>query len=181
MDNEPSNEPIEPWEPELQPLPKDFHSFYHDGPFTECLVCKVQLMDGHYVVQKAYNRDEVVMEFAMCVECALDLRAEISEESYQRMSQFMEENRKLSQTYEQCNFCGTPRSECQEFTIAAACLGTEMIIHEYPLMVCGQCHSKLDVLLSKQTRDTFDGFIGEHFPGPPELEQPLPRDQFFMV
>lgn len=49
---------------EFIPIPPDFHSFLHDGPFTNCSVCDRYLLDDgtSYLVEKALDRDEVAFE-----------------------------------------------------------------------------------------------------------------------
>jgi len=162
--------------PKLEPIDPIFHSFLHDGPFEECLVCSCDLRQTHYLVHKTWVGEEVIFEYAMCHSCAEDLQSEMSEESVARLSEFLETQRRREGTYEVCNYCEKPIGECKERSLNAACFGMEMDTRHYPLMICGECSLQVQEMLSQQTRDRRDRFIGEHFDCPPSMEIPLPTE-----
>ena len=79
------------------PLPKLFQPFLEDHPFERCIVCDCDLLQDnlHYLIEKAYKGTEVIFEYALCVSCAMAMRAELSQESLQRMQDQFENSQNL--------------------------------------------------------------------------------------
>jgi uncharacterized protein with PIN domain len=173
-ENNASNE--EEHEHNLAPLDPVFHSFLLDGPFEECLACSCKLEDTTYLIHKNWVGTEVVFEYAMCYKCGEKLHSEMSKESMIQVTEFLEDNRKLEGTYDGCNCCERPLSECKEYSLNAVCVGLKMDSMHYPAMICGDCNMQIQETLSQQTRDRRDRFVGEHFDCPPSIEIPLPTE-----
>ena len=58
-----------------------------------------------------------------------------------------------------------------EYGLAAMCLGDE-VMHD--LMVCGTCTERMQSLISPETRERWDRFVGENFPCAPTASTPTP-------
>ncbi|MGE9268356.1 MAG: hypothetical protein ACQKBY_09690 [Verrucomicrobiales bacterium] len=163
-------------------IPPLFHSLEHDAPFSNCLGCGRAFLDmvENYAITKAFRNGECVFEYALCQQCRLNLVAEFSEESKETMMNFLSDrvdlearSTRLADEEEveawisHCVICESSASESPEHVIATAAHGEEMIFDPYPMMVCGSCEEELQQSLSKQTRERWDRFVSENFPGPP--------------
>jgi hypothetical protein len=81
------------------PIPERFHSDETEAPFSECLVCECSLLDAstEYLIEKAYRRfaeydvQETVFEYAICMECHLEIVESFSEPSQQRCESYFDE------------------------------------------------------------------------------------------
>jgi hypothetical protein len=82
------------------PIPDLFHSDDAEAPFEACLVCERPLLDGsaEYLIEKAYRRfpeyevRETVFEYAICLECHLDIVDSFSDLSQQRCESYFDEH-----------------------------------------------------------------------------------------
>ena len=82
------------------PLPEPFYSDDTEAPFAECLVCDRSLLGGttEYLIEKAYRRfsaydvQETVFEYAICLECHLEIAASFSETSRHRCDAYFDEH-----------------------------------------------------------------------------------------
>ncbi len=95
----PEDEPFEgdmPKEeaPQGEPIPKILHSFYEDRPFVSCTRCGESLADFEdgYRISKNFNKDECVIEYALCLPCLDAMLDEASEESKIALAKFHAEN-----------------------------------------------------------------------------------------
>ena len=160
----------------LQPIPEEFFSFETGEPFKECIECGNDIAGGSsdYVIEKGYQDDEVVYEYALCDKCSKDLGGELSKESTKHLKKTLRRPI-LKGTIDGCRKCGIPRHELPSYSIVGACLGQEMIFWNVPILICEPCLELITEGLSKQTRDVLDDFEERNFPGPPEMELDLPR------
>ncbi|MCB1229883.1 MAG: hypothetical protein KDN19_06435 [Verrucomicrobiae bacterium] len=162
------------WASKFGPIPPEFHSLETDGPFRHCLDCGGSLLFTQYLIEKIYSNGEVIYEYALCVECAKKLREELSRESKKAIKRYLRRNRTVKQTLEACTCCRLPKEELPSYQIIGQFSGEEMLNWNLPMLICEPCVDGLAEHLSKQTRDRLDGFLDEHFPGPPEMDVPLP-------
>jgi len=58
-----------------------FRSTEHDGPFPRCCSCSLPFDEVPYQVSKHFKKDEPIIEFAICLDCNMNLVEEFSEES----------------------------------------------------------------------------------------------------
>ena len=60
-------------------VPVQFHSFMEEGPFSKCTLCEESLLeDGtQYLIHKAFHREEVIFEYAMCLPCRAKMQEEL--------------------------------------------------------------------------------------------------------
>lgn len=170
------------------PLPKLFQPFLEDHPFEHCLVCECDLLqdDLHYLIEKAYQGTEVIFEYALCVSCAMAMRAELSPESLQRMQDQFENSqnlearrtrlaklptREIEPWIDTCVITGTSRHETDSYQLCAHCVGRELVLTDLPFMISAAAMNEMSALLSKKTRDSLDDFTDQYLGLPPELRE----------
>ena len=171
------------------PIPRAFHSFELGGPFDKCMVCGRDILkDGTtYFIEKAYRSGEVVFEYAICDSCRGDANEMISFESMSNIGIYlMEHSDALARRsallnsfdnsvvpwLDSCFFTGTERSECPDFQICAECLGDQLVVSLLPMLISQEAGETFQSLMSKQTRDNFDGFTRETLNPPVDYHAP---------
>ena len=205
-DNEPdeANEEFEafddetefPFVPNCVEVPAVFHSFLEEGPFTKCTVCGADLReDGTpYLIHKAFHREEVIFEYALCLPCRARMMEELSKESIERINGYMEQydmearaeelladrGPDVSSWLSHCLITGRPVDEADEHHIYAFCDGPDLIFNGLPMALVGDVNEEMNELLSQKTRDRLDGFVDEQFGLPPELKQPIKDSPVFV-
>ena len=150
-------------------IPREFHSEYEERPFQSCTRCGEMLeeiADG-YQLFKLYRRGEAIYEYALCHPCHTGVVKQFSDESKERLAEFHEHRVTLNLGRWKCAVCGNARGEDgeEEFSLTAACRARRLI-HE--LMICGVCRREMQSLLSRETREVWDRFVDDNFPGVPE-------------
>lgn len=168
-------------------MPDHFTSLETGKPFSHCCVCKCELAEaGMHIINKSYTADECVFELAMCMECREDMNAKLSEESRVAMFDFMHDNTNMKQREEQlgtdsdteayletCISCNADAKDLTSYTIGAMFSDKDLIKGPFPMLMCSNCEEQLSETISDETRNMWDKFIGEHFPGPPsEIKLP---------
>lgn len=159
-------------------IPEEFHCFETGKPFETCLECGLPLIDATespYIVTRAIQNGEPILEWAICGDCSERFREGISEESQEAIAAFLAtaktgSDHMLRSPLEKtsyCYICSRPRSELSGYTIQAVCSGEELLSMQAPLLVCHDCEEAASDLLSKATRDHYDRFFEQHFGGPP--------------
>ena len=158
------------------PIPRIFYSFFHEGMFPKCSVCETPLLkDGvSYYIEKAYNKGEVVFEYAMCNDCRSSMEDEISEESQVSIFNYFFEHMDVMQSHGElienfdnsvkpwlasCLLTGTKREETESYQICAECEGSNLVVAFLPLMISSDATEEMQKLISKKTRESFDGFV----------------------
>ena len=158
-----------------------FNSLETDQPFTHCCACDGDLtLAPMYIVNKSYVGDECVFEMAMCLDCREDMNSQLSEKSRVAMFDFIHDRVDMDQreaelgnnadtdTYlSNCITCGADAHSLKHFSIGGMFAGPTLIKGPFPMLMCGTCEELLGETISDETRDVWDRFIGEHFPGPP--------------
>lgn len=177
-------------------IPKEFHSFSTGAKFDRCIDCDRYLLDEHveYFVEKAikkyvgFKAQDVIFEYAICINCAEKMRSEMSSESLKSIEAYMMNNTDIGRRMEiiqanpfeplawmdECLIKGLPKDGLTEFQIYAHCQGDKLNLTQMPYMVSGVALEEISQLLSEETLDQFNGFMDKHFGPPPELEEPLP-------
>ena len=158
------------------PVPKIFYSFEKEGIFTNCSVCDSFLLEEgvSYFIEKAFKGTEVIFEYAMCDNCREGMGEEISLESMMNLGNYFMENVDMHERYEtliaqfdnsikpwveKCLFTEKQRGECESYQICALCEGSKLIVSFLPFMVSSGAAEEMQELMSKKTRESFDGFI----------------------
>lgn len=173
-------------------VPKEFWSFADGRPFRACVVCGESLLaDGgrFYVVEKAYNRGEVVFEYAVCFSCQRRLEADLSQQSVKLIAHYFDEHVDWAQIrgigelsssgkvaalsgLSHCLVTGKRASECKEYHILAVCFGENLL--ESPFLIGDEAVESIQKLVSRKTRERLDGFVEEFLGLPPAVRNPLP-------
>lgn len=170
------------------PIPKLFHSLEFDGPFENCTLCGSVLRggDGRYIIQRVFHKDEPILELAMCMSCRDDHSMELSDESRERIEQYIRQTLDLQPRIEkitqletiesldpwlnECLLTGHPWSASNRRSICGICCGDELELgHLFPYMITGVAEEALSERVSQKTRDWLSDFVGTHFGMPPEF------------
>jgi len=184
-------------------IPDVFLPYGQPQPFSTCINCDRHLLDDHveYVVEKAirqyssFNSKDVIFEYAICMDCALAIRNELSKESMQNIQQYLESTRMLSSRKQligdnnwnvqdwlsHCAISGEAIEEQQEYQIYGHCRGRQLIFSGMPYMVGGKAAEEMAGLLSEKTRDELGRFMDDHFGLPPELKKIIQDKPFVML
>ena len=172
-DNERESFEIEPFDEYIfltDPIPEMLHSVYEEGPFTRCVDCNAELdaCEEGYVIQKAVRQGEVIFEFALCAPCHLKLIAEFSEETRERLDAHFAAHVSEAAGLNSCMICGMPQHDILEYNVGGVC-AEQFLVHGY--LLCIDCALEANGLMSQKTRDRWDRFVGQNFPGVPADQQ----------
>lgn len=154
--------------------------------FTNCKQCGLNLQNPPqaYSFEKVFKRypnspePQVLFEYAICDNCADDVRGEFSEESLQNMKQFFEERAENISALEdetvdarlaKCVITQINLEEENEYALVARGRGDKLLVGHYPFAVSLTAMDQLSAILSEKTKDTLDDFVGKNFSGPPEF------------
>ena len=184
-------------------VPAEFCSEYLSGPFVRCIDCDAELLESEeaYSIIKSYVAGETVFEMAICGRCSVRLAESYSDESRaafeaslgrwkeQRSSESEDSSTSTEpglqlrrgdvEKLAACAACGRLRSECHRYSIVGAFLGPALVTSslspiQLPLLICDECNSSACENISRQTRDSWDRFVEDHFDGPPGIELDSP-------
>jgi len=174
------------------PIPPSLYAEETEAPFETCLVCDRPLRDGstEYVIEKgyrsfdAYDVEETVFGYALCMGCHSTLSQSFSAASRQRCQSYLHEHVDLrartasllgadspapEQWTERCIVHGTPKEELEAYQILAHCHGDDLLLTHLPVLLGGRAVDALVQRLSNETLDELGGFRDEYFGLPPEL------------
>lgn len=163
-------------DPGFRPIPRELHSEYEERPFRSCTRCGESLHDyaGGYRISKVFRAGEVIFEYALCFDCLDNLMRESSTESIQRLTRFQNERHRPGvEGIHECALCATRREEtaAREFALVAACQGTGLLQAH---LICQDCMEEMSNLVSEKTRNEWNRFVDENFPGVPADFLPEP-------
>ena len=175
-------------------IPSEFYSFDTNAPFERCIECEKYLLDEEteYLIEKAvktydgYDAKDIVFDYAICMDCANQMRSDISKESWQKMMQYFQKNMNvqhrlemqqlsLEENLRQCMIKKTDVKDCREYQVFAHCKGTRLNMENPPYMVSGEVTDELVPLLSDKTKDEMNGFFKKHFSPDPSFFEPTPK------
>lgn len=182
--------------PERIPLPESFYSIETGDPISTCLACDTGLLEDNteYLIEKgyrqyqAYDVQETVFGYAICMDCHATMRQSFSEPSKRRCQAYLSQHVDLAgrtgrlldtdshdpaEWTRRCVVHGTPREELEEYQIMAHCQGDELLLTHLPLLMGGPAIDALVQRLSNETIDELGGFRDEHLGLPPELKPSL--------
>ncbi len=169
-------------------IPSLLHNEDEKQPHQNCRICNKDLMNGEmYAIQKVFKnypgqeKAQVLFDFAMCQQCMMEARAELSVESRMRIDRFMMdglqglessgENPESRFENKQCTISGKPLGESQEYQVMAVCEGDRLM--ESPICLSDEILEHIQELLSEQSRDELNRFTENNFGWPPELKKAL--------
>ena len=185
-------------------IPPAFQSDETAALFEHCLGCNLYLLDNgtQYVIEKAYRRyqgfdtQDTVFEYAMCLDCFMQLQEAMSEESMNRVRSYFDRHIDLfdrrtallnkdalnvEDWLDRCLVKGTPISEMDEYQIFGHCDGKDLLFTLFPYAIGGEAIDEISLLLSNKTLGEIDGFMENHFGLPPELRKLLLDNKMFVV
>jgi hypothetical protein len=173
-------------------IPARYYSDETSQPFDSCLVCGRYLLDAgvSYLIEKSYRntslrQNEVLFEYAICMECAMKFHEALSTETRERIQQYLlqsglsvnmrknEEEMVAAPTH--CQIKNTPLESSAEFQVVVHCQGRSLVSDVPPFAVGTEAMDEMAALFSPKSRDEMDGFIGQYFTGPPEVAEILRR------
>ena len=174
-------------------IPEAFYSFETKSPFERCIECDKYLLDEdtEYIIEKAiknyqgYSAKDVIFDYAICMDCAEQMRKEVSKESWEKMMQYFQANLQVqnrlkmqnnspAENLSTCMVKKTHVDNCQEYQIYAHCKGGKLNLENPPYMLSGEVMEELLPLLSNSTIDQMNGFMNKHFSPDPSLMEPTP-------
>ena len=180
-------------------IPPAFRQDPTQSLHTRCVMCEKELIESNspYLIEKSYVKPlgmavyETLFEYAICMDCAVQMRAQMSRESLQRMDSFMAEglahdHRQLPDDFEEaamvdqwlqhCALSGQPIEALTEYQMIAVCQGDQMMVspdeahQRMPIVIGGPAIAELTELLSPETREEMDRFRDLLGGVPPEWE-----------
>lgn len=177
-------------------IPKEFHSFDTGKPFCNCVVCEKDLFEPgtHYFVEKAIKKypnssaTDVIFEYAICLECAMEMRETLSKESMESIDNYFDSRVNLLSRWKNltrdnkydikdwisnCLITGKHIDELNEYQIYAHCEEDRMLFSLMPYIVSGEVIEEVSELISQKTKDELDGFMGKYLGPPPSIREIL--------
>lgn len=176
-----------------QPIPHLFFSVDTGAPFQTCKVCDRSLLtyEKPYMIEKSvrrypsYGTEDVVFEYAICMDCAEDQRKQMSQESMERMEAYWENNFDpvrhlhhseqvpLDYLLDRCAVTGERRSGMEEYQMAAICQGMNLLPGAAPYLIGGQAMEAIMELMSNETLDEWNRFRDQYLGPSPEISELL--------
>lgn len=183
-------------------IPNDFLPLGSKEFIQECKVCNRYLAEegNQYVMEKAVKKfkdidaKETLFEYAICMDCATNMRGSLSEESKKHIEDFFTSDEvrmntarvmqsaffENESTLNYCIITGKSINDVNEYQIIAHCEGKGLFPGSKAFMVSDDGIEAISELLSESTKDELDGFRDAHFGVPPEFERILnPTDLLF--
>lgn len=185
-------------------IPKLFYSTDKEKPFSNCISCDKYLLQSHtpYVIEKAvkqypeYNTTDVIFEYAMCMECYLEIHESMSLDSKSNIEQYFLENVDLNKRRKSlleneellidnwtsnCIIKGTPVKELNEYQIACQCDGEYLLFTNMPFIIGNLALDEMMQLLSNQTIGEIRGFYDKFFSPDPDIKKLFDEPKFVLL
>lgn len=178
-------------------IPKAFLSTETGKPIDHCLVCNRYLLDGDtmYMIEKAVRNypamktTEVIIEYAICMDCAFRMNESLSQESRERIAAYFEQHTDLMARRGQllngktgvrswidhCVVKNTPIADSAEYQLVGQFQGSHMLLTTMPFALSFEAMDEISGLMSEKSLGEIDDFIGKYFSGPPEVAALLKR------
>ncbi len=168
-------------------IPKILHSYSTGEQFTHCVDCEKFLLDDEvtYFIEKAirqyrkegYMAKDVLFEYAICVQCAEQVRDKMSISSRNAMENYMMKNRSTNVNKSSKELCCIIKGESiendEEYQMFTVCQGNHMVTTQ-PVVIGADALEELSELISIETKEELDQLANDFFGPPPELEELLP-------
>ncbi len=184
-------------------IPSLFHSSDSEKHFDRCMVCEKYLLEEgtDYMIEKSIRQfpdlqvTEVIFEYAICMDCAIQLNESMSKETRQGIADYFSRCENLHKRQnqfswgqakdvkpliERCALKDTLISDCMEYQIIGQCSGTHLLLAGTPMAISHAALDEMADLMSAESLGEIDGFIGKYFTGPPEIAELLKRKLIFV-
>lgn len=185
-------------------IPELFYSHSTKAPFEHCISCDraLQAPNTQYLVEKAFRNypefetTDVIFEYAMCLNCADQMRKELSLSSLSRIQEFFENRVNFHLRRDQlmqsdslnapawlknCLITGEAQPSLEEYQIYGHFVDNRCVYSFLPYMISGSAVDEITNLLSEKTLGEIDRFIDENFGLPPELKKPIRDNPIIFV
>ena len=129
---------------------------------------------------------EIVYEYALCWDCATTMGSEISDDSKDAIQELYNEHsetvmRKLDYLHstdkysleswlERCSLTGKEIRLCSEFSVSGIIEEGNLVYEQSPIVVSDEFMYILQQVLSKETKEGFDGLRDKIMDGSPSIE-----------
>lgn len=160
------------------PIPETFWSFETGQLFETCSLCGTDLLHAgkQYLVEKAYKRNEVIFEYALCADCHQRIMNELSRKSLKLIDHYFEEHvdprtrlEKLREAshgsadrwISHCMVKDTPVEALEEYQIGGLFAGDKMVLADFPFALGGPAIDEIMHLLSDETVGALNDFSGQ--------------------
>ena len=175
-------------------IPKVFHSAVNDELFANCTMCGKELLESNesYIIEKAVKNyqenkvKDIIFEYAMCFSCLEKMREGFSEESLERINNYILKKTDLplrrneliekgtldvNDWISKCIVKDINQDQLPEYQIMCQCQGEHMLYTYMPYMLSCNAAEEMQELLSKKTKDELDRFYKDNLGLPPDLEE----------
>jgi hypothetical protein len=166
---------------EAIPLPRVFFESLSGKPHKRCVSCDRPLLaDTIYMIEKVVMRSDVKYEFAICMDCADNMRTQMSEDSRARIDEYMRYKVRMpvqfgrpnpEKAMSRCMVTGKSVQDLEEYHLFALCQGENLADQQLPYMLSAEITEKVNELLSPETRDEWDRFMDDFVGVPPEYRE----------
>ena len=176
----------------------NFSFILEAGSFKTCVVCEAYLLrrGNQYFIEKSYKGEEVIFEYAICLNCAANFRTIYSEDSKRIIENFFVEkvnliargekllksnNHRIGNWLSHCLFTDVKKEGLKEYHIYAHCDGENLLLSYLPFLICSQVIGELYQKLSRKTKDENDRFISDYLNKMPDFDRILNGPQVVLV
>ena len=174
-------------------IPPIFCKFETAQPFTHCTFCESELgAQSKYAVEKVFKQNkvvgtsEIVYEYAICWDCTANMGEDISDDSrtaimnlfvshrHQLISkiEFLHANElyTIDSWTERCSLTGKETRLCDEYSVSGIIEEGGLVFEQSPILVSDSFMEKLQSVLSKETKEKFDGMRDQILNDSPSVE-----------
>jgi len=174
-------------------IPSFFYSYDTNAPFSHCTMCNESFYDStRYFIEKVFkqnvvlNKSEIVYEYAICELCATSMSNEISNDSKLAITQLYEVHseilhRKIDYLHrtekylidswvDRCSMTGKEVRLCNEYAVNGIIESGGLVYEHSPIVISDDFVQKIQQVLSKETKDTFNDFKKKITDGSPTVE-----------
>jgi len=158
-------------------IPEVFWSSETGDRFQKCSDCSTDLLaqGTNYLIQKAWQQEEVICEYALCLNCVNTLRETLSLKSKQLVENFYNEHVNFEQRMidliencdvnteswiDHCIITQKHRSKCSAYQIYGWFIDHDIVFTGMPYMISGDAVEAIMNLLSNETLGSLDDFAG---------------------
>lgn len=174
-------------------IPSFFFKYDTEVPFEYCSFCEGSLARfDKYAVEKVFRQhrsvgtSEIVYEYAVCWECAGGIGEEVSEESMRAISELFRQHGEnvlmktehlhnlelynIDSWIERCSLTGKEIRLCEEYAVSGVIENDRLVYELSPMVVSDEFMERLQSVLSKETKDKFDGLRDKVLDGSPSID-----------
>lgn len=179
-------------------VPSLFKSFLTEKPIENCIMCQKYLLDDgtDYFIEKVFKDDYVEVEYAICMDCAENMKGSMSQQSIENIENYFRSNMQFMQErfmgfqdegfdpemmLSKCAISGTNRKDLKEYQIAGFFNGIYLNPATVPFLISSEVAEEINGLLSKETKGEIDGFVNDFIGIPPEWREILKTNRPILI